>query len=89
MPAAPAAPSQVAAARKLLELREAEKLRRGAFVSALWGLSVIGGPWFFDEEVESLLQVRGRCVFAPFLFKRQRLAWAASNHTHGPPNRAA
>jgi hypothetical protein len=48
---------QVEAARKLLELREAERRRREAFVAALWGLSVIGGPWLFEEEVEALMQV--------------------------------
>jgi hypothetical protein len=52
--------AQVEAARKLLELREADKTRRGAFVAALWGLSVIGGSWLFEEETEALLQVRRR-----------------------------
>jgi hypothetical protein len=50
---------QVEAARKLLELREAAARRREAFVSALWGLSAIGGSWLFQEEVEALLQVGG------------------------------
>lgn len=53
---------QLAAAQTLVRARQEQQLRRSAFVSGLWGLSVLGGDLFFQQDMEALLQVwRGCC----------------------------
>jgi hypothetical protein len=51
---------QLAAAQSLISARQEDAVRQQAWVSALWGLASIGGPLFFQAEVDALAQVRGR-----------------------------
>ena len=54
--------AQLAAAQALVAARGEDQLRRVAVVSALWGLACIGGPLFFQQELDALCQVRwGLC----------------------------
>jgi hypothetical protein len=50
--------AQLAAAQSLISSRQEDALRQQAWVSALWGLAAIGGPLFFQAEVDALAQVR-------------------------------
>jgi hypothetical protein len=50
---------QLAAAQSLISARQEDAVRQQAWVSALWGLASIGGPLFFQAEVDALAQVRG------------------------------
>lgn len=49
---------QLAAAQSLIHSRQEDQLRQQAWVHALWGLAAIGGPLFFQQEMEALCQVR-------------------------------
>lgn len=49
---------QLAAAQALIRSRQQDQLRQAAFVCAMWGMSVIGGPLFFQQEMAALCQVR-------------------------------
>lgn len=48
---------QLAAAQALIQCRQQDLVRGQAFVSAMWGMSVIGGPLFFQQEMDALCQV--------------------------------
>ncbi|GBF97364.1 hypothetical protein Rsub_11011 [Raphidocelis subcapitata] len=90
-------PAQVAAARRLLELREAERQRRAALVDGVWALSAIGGPWLFEAEVDALMQARldferlwviaGPSLASWPLTGREAadLLWALANARHWTP----
>jgi len=52
---------QLAAAQALIQARSEDQLRRTAVVSALWGMSAIGGALFFQQDMEALCQVIGGC----------------------------
>jgi hypothetical protein len=43
------------------EQRQAAAAAR-AFARAVWGLSVFGGPWLFQEHMQALLEVRPLCL---------------------------
>jgi hypothetical protein len=49
---------QLAAAQSLISARQEDAVRQQAWVAALWGLAAIGGPLFFQAEVDALAQVR-------------------------------
>lgn len=48
---------QLAAAQALVSVKGEDQLRRTAVVSALWGLSCIGGALFFQQDMDALCQV--------------------------------
>jgi hypothetical protein len=50
---------QLAAAQALVAAGGEDTLRCTAVVSALWGMAAIGGPLFFQQELDALCQVRG------------------------------
>jgi hypothetical protein len=54
----PLSRADLAAVQTLLHARAADQARQRSFVSALWALSVVGGPLFFSEELQALTQVR-------------------------------
>lgn len=58
---------QLAAAQALVASRGEDQLRRTAVVSALWGMASIGGPLFFQQEMDALCRVGGATVFKPAL----------------------
>jgi hypothetical protein len=49
---------QLAAAQALVAAGGEDQLRCTAVVSALWGMASIGGPLFFQQELDALCQVR-------------------------------
>lgn len=48
---------QLAAAQVLIRSRQEEQLRQQAFVNAIWAMSALGGPLFFQQEMDAICQV--------------------------------
>eukprot|EP00878_Enallax_costatus_P012311 GHUV01012859.1.p1 GENE.GHUV01012859.1~~GHUV01012859.1.p1 ORF type:complete len:594 (+),score=212.85 GHUV01012859.1:1627-3408(+) len=69
---------QLAAAQALIRSRQQEQQRQQACVSALWAMSAIGGPLFFQQDMDALCQVRVCC-------NRQRRTCGSSNAGHCLP----
>jgi hypothetical protein len=53
---------QLAAAQTLMQSRQQTHLVQQGCVGAVWALSVIGGPLFFQQEMEALCGVSGEWV---------------------------
>ncbi|KAF8072712.1 AL1 [Scenedesmus sp. PABB004] len=76
---------QLGAAASLVRARADDQVRKAAFVGGVWGLSVLGGPLFFADEVEALTQVAalGRWALAPH--EVSDVLWALANARHWSP----
>lgn len=69
---------QLAAAQALIRSRQEEQLRKEAFVNAIWGMSAIGGPLFFQQEMDAICQVSLDFIY--LVIARARMIMCAAKH---------
>eukprot|EP00775_Hariotina_reticulata_P003606 gene3606-3870_t len=70
---------QLAAAQTLIQSRQQTQLVQQACAGAVWGLSVIGGPLFFQQEMEALCGVSELWAEASEIIAAGRWQFAVSD----------
>eukprot|EP00879_Flechtneria_rotunda_P018508 GHRR01019420.1.p1 GENE.GHRR01019420.1~~GHRR01019420.1.p1 ORF type:complete len:734 (+),score=290.90 GHRR01019420.1:100-2301(+) len=74
--------AQPAATRALRTFRQEDQLRQKAFVDALWGMSVIGGPLFFQQEMDALCEVAAVGRWKLATSELADVLWGLANARH-------